>query len=144
MCVHACPVTQLCLTLWDSIDYSLPGSSVHGVFQARILEGVAISYFRRSSPPRDWTLGSLTFPALTGRLSTTTPPGKPLLYIYLHPNCLACVSSLGPVNQEEGGKYDAKMEELSGGLIPFLTSHAASVESCNLLGLSFLPVTWWQ
>ena len=82
---------------------------------------------------------SLTSPALTGRFSTTAPPGKPLLYIYLHPNCLACVSSLGPVNQEEGGKYDAKMEELSGDLIPFLTSRAASVESRNLLGLQFPP-----
>ena len=47
-------VTQLCLTLWDVMDYSLPGSSVHGTFQARILEWVAISSFRGSSQPRDW------------------------------------------------------------------------------------------
>ena len=37
------------------MDYSPPGSSVHGSFQARILEGVAISYSRRSSWPRDQT-----------------------------------------------------------------------------------------
>ena len=43
-----------CLTLCDPMDSSLPGSFVHGVFQARILEWVAIS-FRRSSRPRDWT-----------------------------------------------------------------------------------------
>ena len=36
-------------------DYSLPGSSVHGIFQARILEWVAISFSRRSSQPMDWT-----------------------------------------------------------------------------------------
>ena len=35
--------------------YSLPGSSVHGIFQAGILEWVAISFSRRSSQPRDWT-----------------------------------------------------------------------------------------
>ena len=42
-------VTQLCLTLCDPMDCSLPGSSVCGIFQARILEWVAISLSRRSS-----------------------------------------------------------------------------------------------
>ena len=37
------------------MDCSLPGSSVHGIFRARILEWVAISFSRRSSPPRDQT-----------------------------------------------------------------------------------------
>ena len=37
------------------MDCSLPGCSVHGIFQARILEWVAISYFRGSSQPRDRT-----------------------------------------------------------------------------------------
>ena len=36
-------------------DCSLPGSSIHGIFQARILEWVAISFSRGSSQPRDWT-----------------------------------------------------------------------------------------
>ena len=35
-------VAQLCPTLWDHMDYSLPGSSVHGILQARILEWVTI------------------------------------------------------------------------------------------------------
>ena len=39
----------------DPMDCSLPGSSVHGIFQARILEWVAISFSRRSSRLRDWT-----------------------------------------------------------------------------------------
>ena len=42
MCV--CSVTQPCLTLCDPMDCSLAGSSVHEIFQARILERVAISY----------------------------------------------------------------------------------------------------
>ena len=37
-------VTQLCLTLRDPMDCSLPGSSVHGVFQARVLELGAIAF----------------------------------------------------------------------------------------------------
>ena len=37
-------VAQSCLTLCDPMDCSLPGSSVHGIFQARILEWVAISF----------------------------------------------------------------------------------------------------
>ena len=48
-------VAQLCLTLCNPMDCSLPGSSIHGIFQARILEWVAISFSRRSSWPRDWT-----------------------------------------------------------------------------------------
>ena len=41
--------TQLCLTLCDPMDCSISGSSVHGVFQAKVLEGVAISFSRGSS-----------------------------------------------------------------------------------------------
>ena len=48
-------VAQSCPTLCDPMDYSLPDSSVHGIFQARILEWVATSFSRRSSRPRDWT-----------------------------------------------------------------------------------------
>ena len=47
-------VTQSCPTLCD-LDCSPPGSSVHGILQARILEWVAISFSRGSSWPRDWT-----------------------------------------------------------------------------------------
>ena len=42
-------VTQSCPTLCDPMDCSLPGSSIHGIFQARILELVTISCSRRSS-----------------------------------------------------------------------------------------------
>ena len=46
-------VAQSCPTLCDPVDCSLPSSSVHGIFQARILEWVATSFSRRSSQPRD-------------------------------------------------------------------------------------------
>ena len=47
MCV--CSVVQLCPTLCDPMDCSPPGSSAHRIFQARILENIAISYSRESS-----------------------------------------------------------------------------------------------
>ena len=52
----ACLVIKLCPVLCNPVEYSPPGSSVHGIFQARILGWVAISYSRGSSQPRDWTL----------------------------------------------------------------------------------------
>ena len=48
-------VAQSCLTLWDPMDCSLPGASIHGIFQERVMEWVAISFSRVSSRPRDWT-----------------------------------------------------------------------------------------
>ena len=52
-------VAQSCSTLCDRVDCSPPGSSVHGILQARILEWVAISFSRGSSRPRDQTEASL-------------------------------------------------------------------------------------
>ena len=46
---------QLCPTLCNPMDCSLPGISVHGIFQARILEWVTIAFCRESSWPRNWT-----------------------------------------------------------------------------------------
>ena len=56
----ASEVTQSCPTLCDPKDCSSPGSSIHGIFQARILEWVAISFSRGSSWPRDHTQFSRT------------------------------------------------------------------------------------
>ena len=54
------------------MDCSPPGSSVHGILQARILEWVAISYSRGSSQPREWICVS----CLAGGFFPTEPPGK--------------------------------------------------------------------
>ena len=48
-------VAQSCPTLCNPVDCSLPGSSIHGIFQARVLEWGAISFSRGSSWPGDWT-----------------------------------------------------------------------------------------
>ena len=62
---------QLCPTVCDPIDCSPPGSSVHGILQAEILEWVAIPFSRGSSDP-GIELVPLMPPALVGRFFTTS------------------------------------------------------------------------
>ena len=69
---------QLCPTLYDPVDCSAPGSSVHGISQARTLEWVVISSSRGSPRPRDRTPSPVS-PASAGGFFTTAPPRKPLL-----------------------------------------------------------------
>ena len=52
MVLYKC--AQSCLTVWNPVDCSPPGSSAHGIFQSRILECVVISSFKGSSWRRDW------------------------------------------------------------------------------------------
>ena len=65
--LHSCP------TLCDPMDYNPPGSSLHGILQARILEWVAMPFFRGSSQPRDGTHTSYVFCSVH-----QAPHGKPL------------------------------------------------------------------
>ena len=62
---------QLCLTLCNPVDCSPPGSSVHGILQARVLEWVAMPSSRGSSQPRDQTHIFMS-PALAGGFFTTS------------------------------------------------------------------------
>ena len=76
VCVCVCVlVAQLCLTLCNSMDYSLPGFSVHENLQARMLERVAIPFSRGSSQPRDGTQVSHT----AGGFLLYETPGKPYI-----------------------------------------------------------------
>ena len=70
-----CLVAQSCLTLCDPMHCSLPGYSVHGIFQARTLEWAAISSSRVSSLLRDQT----RIFCIASRFFTTVPPRKPPL-----------------------------------------------------------------
>ena len=71
ICVHA----QLCPTLCDPMNCSLPGYSVHGIFQARILDGLPFP-----SPPdlsdSGIELKTHASPAFAGGFFTTEPPEK--------------------------------------------------------------------
>ena len=77
--MHACVCAkslQSSPTLCDSVDYSLPGSSVHRILQARILEWVAMLSSRGSSWPRDWICVSYISCTEAGSLPLVLP-GKP-------------------------------------------------------------------
>ena len=66
-------VSQLCLTLCNPMDCSLPGFSIHGIFQARVLKWVAISFSRGSSRLRGQKPRS---PALQADTLPSAPPGN--------------------------------------------------------------------
>jgi len=80
--MHTCLVSQSCLTLCNSLDCSLPGSSAHRILQARILERVAISFSRESSQPRDQTQISCVS-CIAGRFFTHWAIREALVY-YKH------------------------------------------------------------
>ena len=69
-------VAQLCPTLCDPMDCSLPAFSIHRIFQARVLEWVAISFSRGSSWPRDWTQVS----RITGSHFTVWATSEVIIY----------------------------------------------------------------
>ena len=77
-------VAQSCLTLWDPMDYSPPGSFVHGILQARILEWVAILFSRRSPWPRDQTRVS----CMSGRFSTIWATREMATYMCIKSCCM--------------------------------------------------------
>ena len=67
LCIRVCVLSHV--RLCDPVDWSPPGSSVHGILQARVLEWVAVSSSKGSSRPRDQT-------GITGRFFPAVPPGK--------------------------------------------------------------------
>ena len=99
---------QSCLTLCDPLDCSPPGSSVHGILQARILEWVAMSFFRGFSRPRDRTWGFLCVLHWQAVSLPLALPGKPQLpltpclelgqcKVLLPPRKQAAPSGSGPI-----------------------------------------------
>ena len=68
-CMRA-QLLQWCLTLWDPVDCNLPGSSVHGILQARILQWVVRPSSRGSSWPRGRTC--ISYATWEGRFFTTS------------------------------------------------------------------------
>ena len=85
-CVCVCALTRACScsvvsdSLWPYGLCSQPGFSVHGIFQARILNCISISYSRAYPWPRDQTC-FFACPALAGRLFTSAPPGKMIKWL---------------------------------------------------------------
>ena len=76
------------------MDWIPPGSCVHGILQARLLEWVAIPSSRGSSQPRDRTHVSFVS-SIAGSFFTAEPPEKPCLYIHMYLFFSKCFSHLG-------------------------------------------------
>ena len=87
-----CVCVQSCLTLCDPMDYSPPGSSVHGIFQARILEWVASRGSSSGSlRPRDQTRVSCVS-CIAGGFFTTVPPGtRVYMCVNIHTHRYVCM-----------------------------------------------------
>ena len=79
---YVCSVIRSCPKPWNPLDYSPPGSSVHGIFQAGILEWVAISSSRGFFWPRDRIHVSWVS-CVAGRFCITEPSEKPIWVICL-------------------------------------------------------------
>ena len=79
--VPVCVCAQSCPTLYDPMNCSLPESSLHGIFQVRILEQVAVSS-SRASPDPGIELASL---ALAGRFLAIVPPSVINMHVFIVP-----------------------------------------------------------
>ena len=86
LCLYIYIYICTCPSLCNPMDYSLPSPSVHGIFQARILEWVVISFSRRSSWPRDRTCISYI-----GRWILYHCTTQKALYIYISVCVCVCV-----------------------------------------------------
>ena len=88
LCVCVCVLCvghSVTVRLYNPMDCSPPGSSVHGVLQTRILVWVAISFSRGIFPTQEWNLGFLHCRQI---LWPSEPSGKPLLHICIHYICI--------------------------------------------------------
>ena len=107
-------VTRSCPTLCDPMDYSLPGSSILGIFQARILEWVAISLSRGSSWPGDRTWVS----HIAGRcFYLLSHEGSPQINILRIPTDKSMISNWEAVVKESIVKYALSWEPNLGWII---------------------------
>ena len=143
MCTHAQPLSQH-PALCSPMDGNLPGSSVHGISQARILEWVAISYSRGSSWPRDLTW-----------VSCVSCIGRGVLYLPLH-HLGSPYHELGGLNNidfflrileaEKSWNQGASVIRLWGGLASwlsdsyFLTCHPMMDRAWSYLSSSLVVV----
>ena len=123
-------VAQSCPTLCDPMNCSLPYSSIHGIFQARILEWVDISFSRRSSRPMDWTQVS----HIVGRHFTCFTVWATSSFVYTIRQC-----SLQKMDFQLNGLVYQKRNIF---LINCLVSKGTFLVCTNSLELSFEP--WKQ
>ena len=131
-------VAQLCPTLYSPVDCSLPGSSVHGISQAKILKRVAISY-SRDLPNPEIEPAPLVSPVLAGIFFTTELPGKPepMLVTFKFFVQLLHLSQLSQTQRELGPSSGSSFDSRKCHLIFYLDQQnfVSSVKLFALLSL---------
>ena len=137
--IPMCSVTQSCPTLCDPIDRNLPGSSIQGILQVRILQWVAISS-PRYLPIPGIKPRSPTSHALTDGFCTAEPPGKPLVLIVQKPissqqECFINILK----NSQEPFLVDRLLHPLYKNFSSFQWKRASFTPLCSL---SIYP-PWW-
>ena len=159
VCVCVCVfVSQLCLAFCKSMDCSLPGSSVHRLLQTRILEWVAIPFFRRSAWSRDWAWVS----SIEGRFFTIwatreadvslhqlNPPGFSSLICKLCLLYLSCLFSDKTVSLDFQSSLPLTLCQIARGLASNVWSHRKATlgllrATFTFLVNNFLIPIWTQ
>ena len=142
----SCICAKSCL-----MDYSLPGSSVCGIFQARILEQIAISFSKGSSQPRDWT--HVSYASYIGRQILYHWVTWKIIYqcVQSHFSCVwLCMTLWTVACQAPLSKRFSRQEYWSGlpfpspGDLPDPESQLTSVESAALTGWFFTTRATWS
>ena len=108
VCVCAYSVAQSCSTIYNPMDCSPLGSSVHGILQARVLEGVAISFSRGSFKPRDRT-----------RVSYVSYTGRRVPYRLCHQGTLEIEAKEGHCRRRGRGGQERACANLTEEFLPF-------------------------
>ena len=135
-CCYCCLVTKISLILSNSMDCIKPGSSIHGISQARILEWLVISFSRRSSWPRDQThVSCIGRRILYCWASREAPLGDVACYI-LSPPFRAFATSFQGLNFES--KDRNKKVEMKDHWPRNLASHNGFDSSCHVIWTSVL------
>ena len=100
ICLWSWSITQSCPTLFHPMDCNLPGSSDHGISQARILEWVAVPFSRGSSQSRDQTQVSL----IAGRFFTVWATREaPLICLAAAKSLQSCPTLCDPIDGSPSG-----------------------------------------
>ena len=144
MCMHT-TLLQSCPTLCKSMDCSLPGSSAHGILQARILKWVTMPSSRESSQLSDQTCGS----CIAGGFFTPEPPGKPLygyfillIYVPVLKSILYCLDDCGFIMNLEIKEKVLKICSFKKFSLGYLKSLAFWFKSQNQLAYFCHKAVW--
>ena len=143
---HHCTHAQPCPALCDPMDCSLPGPSVHGIFQARMLERVAISSSKGSSWPKNWNCVSCIGRHILYHCATWEaqfpPQGNGNIFCSTYLNCSVACPSSSKVKVADGLWRGTKGPREEGERREWKVDLKLSIQKSNIIASG--PITSWQ